>query len=394
MQTKPIRIGWNSNAPWATTGYGTQTAQVTSRMKKDGHDVAIFSNYGLEGANTLWGEIPVYQRGADLYSNDVVPAHMYDWTARNKEQNHILFTLYDVWVFKGDKWKDWNVASWVPIDHMPAPPLVSSWCRQDSVTPIAMSRYGQEVLGNIGIDSLYIPHAIEKVFKPTEKYKNKTGREFIGIPEDKFVVGMNAANKGVMPNRKAFGENILAFSMFSQMHDDVILYLHTDQLGSLGGIKLMELLASSGLKQDQFKFVEPYTYRAGIPQETLASIYTAMDVLLATSYGEGFGIPTIEAQACGTPVIASNFAASTELVGDGWLVDGQPLWDAPQSAWFNIPLVNKIVEALEDAYQRGRGRSEKAIEFAKQYDADKVYQQYWKPSLEILAEKGAERVKK
>jgi glycosyltransferase involved in cell wall biosynthesis len=55
-----------------------------------------------------------------------------------------------------------------------------------------------------------------------------------------------------------------------------------------------------------------------------------MDVMLATSYGEGFGIPTIEALACGTPVIVSEFAASTELLGDVWLVDGQQLCDAPQ----------------------------------------------------------------
>lgn len=394
MQTKSIRIGWNSNAPWATTGYGTQTAQVTQRLKKDNHDVAIFSNYGLEGGLTTWNNIPVYQRGAELYSNDVVPAHMFDWTNRNPKQPHILFTLYDVWVFRGKAWADWNVASWVPIDHAPAPPLVSSWCRQDFVTPIAMSEYGQQVLASVGIDALYIPHAIEKVFKPTKEHKGITGRKFIGIPEDKFVVGMNAANKGISPNRKAFGENILAFSIFAQMHDDVVLYLHTDALGAFGGIKLQELCASVGLRPDQYKFIEPYLYRANIEQQALASIYTAMDVLLATSYGEGFGIPTVEAQACGTPVIVSNFAASTELCGDGWLVEGQPLWDAQQSSWFNIPLVQNIVEALESAYQRGQGRSEKAIEFAKQYDADRIYQKYWRPTLEILAEKGQDRVKK
>ena len=360
MQIKPLRIGWNSNAPWATTGYGSQTAQVVKRLKRDNHDVAVFSNYGIEGGNNLWNKIPVYQRGADLYSNDVVPAHMAHWTSYDPKQAHILFTLYDVWVFKGARWADWNVASWVPIDHAPAPPMVSAWCRQDFVTPIAMSEYGQGVLANVGVDALYIPHAIEKVFKPTKEHNGVSGRKFIGIPEDKFVVGMNAANKGVSPTRKAFGENILAFSLFAQMHDDVVLYLHTDQLGSFGGIKLNELCASVGLKPEQYKFVDPYLYRLGIEQETLASIYTAMDVLLATSYGEGFGIPTIEAQACGTPVIVSDFAASTELCGDGWLVEGQPLWDAPQSSWFNIPLVNKIVEDLEDAYQRGQGRSEKA----------------------------------
>lgn len=384
-------IGWVSNAPWATTGYGQQTAQVTSRIKEMGNNVAIFNNYGLEGSNTDWNGIPVYQRGADLYSNDVVPAHMFNWTERNPKQNHILITLYDTWVFKGPRWADWNVASWVPIDHLPAPPLVAKWCRQPFVTPIAMSQYGKEMLENVGIESLYIPHAIESTFKPMKRHKGITGRNYIGVAEDKFVVGMNAANKGISPNRKAFGENILAFSMFAQMHDDVVLYLHTDASGSLGGIKLQQLILSCGIKEHQYAFVDQYVLRNGISQETLATIYTAMDVLLATSYGEGFGIPTIEAQACGTPVIVSEFAASTELMGDGWLVEGQPLWDAPQSSWFNTPRVPGIVDALEQAYQRGRGRSEKAVEFASGYNADSVFNKYWKPALRVLGAKGTER---
>lgn len=383
-QSSSIRIGWNSNAPFANTGYGTQTAQVVKRFQAQGHKVAVFNNYGLEGTNYVWDGIPIYQRGAELYSNDVVPAHMFDWASQDPKAPNILFTLYDVWVFRGEKWKDWNVASWVPIDHVPAPPQVAKWCRQDFVTPIAMSKYGQEMLANVGVDSLYIPHAIEDVFRPTKYVDGVSGRKFIGIPDDKFVVGMNAANKGVSPNRKAFGENILAFSMFAQMHDDVVLYLHTDFTGSLGGIKLTELIASCGIPKEKIKFIDPYLYKTGIDQKRLASIYTAIDVLLATSYGEGFGIPTIEAQACGTPVIASQFAASTELVGDGWLIDGQPLWDAPQSSWFHMPSVPKIVEALEDAYQRDRVRSEKAQEFAKSYNADVVYEKYWKPALELL----------
>jgi glycosyltransferase involved in cell wall biosynthesis len=197
---------------------------------------------------------------------------------------------------------------------------------------------------------------------------------------------MNAANKGVMPNRKAFGENLLAFSMFAKNHPDAVLYLHTEPTGSMGGINLPELMNAVGLTKEQVIFGDPYFLRSGMPQSFLATIYTGFDVLLATSYGEGFGIPTIEAQACGTPVIASNFAASAELVGDGWLIDGQPLWDAMQKSWFNVPSVPQIIDALEQAYNRSRGTSEKAIEFAKQYEADAVYETYWKETLKGLLE--------
>jgi glycosyltransferase involved in cell wall biosynthesis len=136
--------------------------------------------------------------------------------------------------------------------------------------------------------------------------------------------------------------------------------------------------------------------RAGINQEILAAIYSDIDVLLATSMGEGFGIPTVEAQACGTPVIVSDFAASAELCSeDGWKISGQPYWDAPQKSWFHIPSVPEIVEALTQAYNRGRGTSQKSVDFAKQYDADLVYEKHWKPTLDSIFERVAsDRAKK
>jgi glycosyltransferase involved in cell wall biosynthesis len=123
-----------------------------------------------------------------------------------------------------------------------------------------------------------------------------------------------------------------------------------------------------------------------LPDRVLAALYSAADVLLACSMGEGFGIPVIEAQACGTPVIVSNFSAQPELVGDGWLVDGQPFWDAAQKAWFFTPSVASILNALRASYEAPRGVSAKAVEFARQYDADAVYERFWKPAIkEIVA---------
>jgi hypothetical protein len=42
------------------------------------------------------------------------------------------------------------------------------------------------------------------------------------------------------------------------------------------------------------------------------------------------------------------------------------------------------VQALEEAYERGKGKSDKAVEFAQQYDHDFVWNKYWTPALKKL----------
>ena len=195
---------------------------------------------------------------------------------------------------------------------------------------------------------------------------------------------MVSANKGIVPNRKSFPEAFLAFAMWAQKHDDVVLYIHTEDRGAMGGINLRELAEACSLPEEKLKFVDQYALRVGVTNEVLAAVYTAMDVLLQPSMGEGFGIPVIEAQACGTPVIVTNTTASPELVGDGWLVEGQPWWDPMQKSWMVSPMIPSIIEALESAYQRGRDRSLTAVEFTAQYDADYVFDHFWKPVMKVL----------
>jgi glycosyltransferase involved in cell wall biosynthesis len=243
----------------------------------------------------------------------------------------------------------------------------------------------------LGIDNVYIPHAIETdVLKPTAKIDTangfRTGRQIMNVPDDAFVVGIVNANKGVSPNRKAFGEQLLAFSIFAKDKPDAVLYLHTEKTGGMGGINFDTLIEAVGLRPDQFVFVNQYQQRMGIPENVFAAIYTGMNVLLAATYGEGFGITVIDAQSCGTPVIVNNFSAQPELIGDGWKVGGQPLWDAAQGAWFNVPNVQDMVTALNEAYERkGDGKSDTARTFiVENYDADTVYENAWRPLLETL----------
>jgi hypothetical protein len=81
-------------------------------------------------------------------------------------------------------------------------------------------------------------------------------------------------------------------------------------------------------------------------------------------------------------VIGSSWAAAPDLIAeDGWLVDGQPFWDAPQGAFFQVPLLGSVVSALEHAYNAERGFSAVARKFALEFDEEKVWQDYWMPFL-------------
>jgi glycosyltransferase involved in cell wall biosynthesis len=378
-----------SNSPGMPTGYGQATEALVNLLKREGADVAALSNYGHEGINstfrTEFGDIPLYARGNDVYSNDVAPAHHKHWKAVNAKQPDLMITLYDVWVLNSKAYDSIPIASWTPIDHNPVPPGVLQWLKKDNVTPLAMSKFGLDQINKAGVEGHYIPHSIDtKVFKPTDTIGEMSAQEFMGFKDDEFIVGMNAANKasGII-HRKAFGENMMAFAMLCRKYPNAILYIHTDA-SSQHGWNLMALAQMLGIPIDNLAFPDPLAYRYGMPRETLAGIYSQMDVMLATSYGEGFGVPTVEAQACGVPIIVSNFAASPELVGDGWVVNGQPLYDPAQHSFFNIPSVPEIYAALEEAYKRGKGKSAKAIEFAQAFDHEKVWQENWMPVLKKL----------
>jgi glycosyltransferase involved in cell wall biosynthesis len=57
-----------------------------------------------------------------------------------------------------------------------------------------------------------------------------------------------------------------------------------------------------------------------LPQEDLPAVYRLAEFFVYPSSYEGFGLPVLEAMACGTPVITSNIASMPEFVGDAGLL--------------------------------------------------------------------------
>lgn len=377
-----MQILWHSNAPYAGTGYGVQTALFAPRIKQLGHDVAISAFYGLHGSPTKWNGLTVLPGGNAPYGNDVVGGHALVHFAG---KSGLVITLCDVWVLDPELFKTLPVASWVPIDCEPMSALDKAFFTQTKAKPIAMSRHGEKMLKQAGFEPFYVPHGVDtKLFTPDIDVAK--AREVFGIPDDAFVVAINAANKGV-PSRKAFAQQFLAFAKFRKKHSDAILAVHTNA-ACVEGEKLYALADACGIKNEDVRWSNQYLYNAGLlSQEYVAGFYRSANVVSNASKGEGFGLAALEAQACGTPVVVTNHTASKELCGAGWRVKGIPDWNDHHQAWWLTPDPDELTRAYEAAYKSSARMSETARGFALKYDVNRVLDEYWKPVLTKLTEK-------
>src|SRR6185503_20273033 len=57
-------------------------------------------------------------------------------------------------------------------------------------------------------------------------------------------------------------------------------------------------------------------FRGYVPREELPALYSGATAFVYPSLLEGFGLPVVEAMACGTPVITSNNSALKEVAGN------------------------------------------------------------------------------
>jgi glycosyltransferase involved in cell wall biosynthesis len=386
-----VKILLHSNGPTALTGYGIQVAQLAPRLRDAGHDVAISAYYGQQNGFGDFDGIRVYPGGHDAYSNDVLHQHALHHFDGDPLGGWIL-PIMDVFGMTSPLLRDFNIAAWTPVDHHPVPDAVVEFFRRTNAVPIAMSQWGQKMLQGVGLDAMYAPLTLEPVFAPTPTITHAgqavSGRQVMGVPDEAFVVMMNGMNKGWAIPRKSYPRAFLAFGDFAKRHPEAVLYVHAHNLRGMDGDDLIALAHKSGIPEHQIRFVDQYAHQLGIPAEMLAALYTAADVLLAPSMGEGFCVPLVEAQACGTPVIVTDFSAQPELLGAGWKVGGEPWWDTSQLAWMVAPHVAGIVDALDKAHEaKASGEiaemAEAAQEKAAQYNADRVFETCWLP---ILAE--------
>ena len=102
----------------------------------------------------------------------------------------------------------------------------------------------------------------------------------------------------------------------------------------------------------------------------LPYLYSAAKMAVVPSFYEGFGLPCLEAMACGTPLICSNTSSMPEVVGDAALMVSPNEPEEMAEAMVRLATNEQLAEEL---VCEGR---ERAAEFTWQRCAEQTYRVY------------------
>ncbi len=184
------------------------------------------------------------------------------------------------------------------------------------------------------------------------KHTNNLKTVYIGIDKDEFHPATNPERErfrknfdipehyllcvGTIEPRKNHKSIISAFENIASYRKDLHLVF--------AGVKGW-LYEDIFKKIEESKFSNRIIYLNYLPQEFLHSLYSEAELFIFPSFYEGFGLPAVEAQACGTPVITSNRGSLKEVI------NGSAKIVTPES-------VSEITDAINELLDNNELRKE------------------------------------
>lgn len=194
------------------------------------------------------------------------------------------------------------------------------------------------------------------VFYPQDK---TLCRSKLGLPLDRKII----LNVAIEKWRKNVPNLVKAFALVNQKIPQSILVRI--------GYKTPEVADLIS----RLKITDKVLYFSNLPkEEDLTLFYNAADLFVFPSYYEGFGLPPLEAMACGTPALVANRTSLPEIVQD------EQMWvdpDDPQE------IADKIILLLSNPklYQEAK---QKALQQAQKFPWEKTVKETFEVYKEFL----------
>jgi glycosyltransferase involved in cell wall biosynthesis len=356
-----VKILWLGDAG-SHTGFARVTHAIGERLVDMGHEVHVLAvNYDGD----------YWPTNLKLYvPNKLVPTDIYGQSRfvelLGSVDPDIVFMLQDPFVIAKflfrNRWDEQKILlqyrpimAYLPVDGINQP---STWKVLEKVTkPVLMSNFGRTWLPDApvvwhGIDTdLYRP-AKERSYISSggmEVKSKKDAKRALGYDPDGFLVVRIDRNS----RRKDFSSTFKALVPVMKRHTDIQVHFHCKPTGE-EGVELPQLFSREPDVADRFFVPGDHNTRKGWPDTDLAILNNAADLIVSTSWGEGFGLTLGEALACGTPVVAQNVSSITEVVGPGGILI-EPLTTitvtSGEDQW--LPDVPAFTDAIEHLYQAG-----------------------------------------
>lgn len=304
------------------TGFARVTHRVCDVLAQRGHSITVLGlNYMGDPHSYPYPIYPCFnplQGGKDMFGIGRLPRLIH---SLNPDVVVILNDPWNIPAYMKEVRRYFEIPDDQPIVNQKPLPSFVGWLAvdgknqkgrqiEDLTLAITWTQFGANELKKGGYNGPLeiIPLGVDlNMYKPLDKSEcRKTW--CLDMPPDGFLVGYVGRNQ----ERKRLDLLIEYFYAWIDQYniDDAYLYISSGPSGD-NSIDIRSVANHFGNGKRRILYYEPPS-GSGIPESEMASLYSCFDVFMTCAQGEGWGLPVMEAMACGVPAIIPDWSALGE----------------------------------------------------------------------------------
>ena len=310
------------DAPCLPSGLGRITRDlcyVLSTMPE--FRIATLGRAGLGSARLPWPQYCFPELARDGLATWGETHLLQAWTDFAGKEEGVLFTIWDpsrlLWLVHHDglpldlasflEKRPFKLWGYCAIDHGGPGPngelgKLESTVLQRYDRVLAYTIWGSEMIkASTGRDVEWLYHGIN--LESFSSRGKEAGRLSLKLPQDGLVIGVNMTNQ----ERKDWGLAARVCREIANRRRDARFWWHTEHADRYWS--MTALLHDYGISDKTALVVG-----GGYSDRELSYFYSACDVTMLPSLGEGFGYPVVESMAAGVPCVVGAYGGQAELV--------------------------------------------------------------------------------